>query len=77
MTSRLAEGPARLEIVLPDLILEQNKSAGDVGGAPEAIAPRGRGHPGSEVRFVEHVFGKLRRRSDGLPVERRNRRRSA
>jgi hypothetical protein len=39
MTSRLAEGPGRLEVVLPDRILEQNESPGDVGGAPEAIAP--------------------------------------
>ena len=45
MTSRLAEGPARLEIVLPDRILEQYESAGDVGGTPEAIAPRGRSRP--------------------------------
>jgi len=65
MTSRLAEGHARLEVVLPDLILEQNESARDVGGSPEAVTPRGRCHPESGVRF-EHVFGKLRRRSDGL-----------
>jgi hypothetical protein len=64
MTSRLAEGPARLEVVLPDLVLEQDESAGDVGGAPDAISPRGRRHPGSGVRF-EHVFGKLRARPDG------------
>lgn len=64
MTSRLADGPARLEVVLPDRILEQNESAGDVGGAPDAITPRGRRHPGSGECF-EHVFGKLRRPSDG------------
>jgi hypothetical protein len=46
MSSRLTEGPVRLEVVLPDRILEQYESAGDVGGTPEAIAPRGRGHPG-------------------------------
>jgi hypothetical protein len=45
MTSRLAEGPARLEIVLPDRILEQYESAGDVSGAPEALAPRWRCRP--------------------------------
>jgi hypothetical protein len=45
MSSRLAEGPARLEVVLPDRILEQDESAGDVGGMPEAIPPRGRRHP--------------------------------
>jgi hypothetical protein len=39
MSSRFAEGPVRLEVVLPDRILEQNESAGDVGGLPEAIAP--------------------------------------
>jgi hypothetical protein len=68
MTSRLAEGPARLEVVLPDLILEQNESARDVGGSPEAVTPRGRRHPGSGWCF-EHVFGKLRGRSDGSPAE--------
>jgi hypothetical protein len=47
MSSRLAEGPARLEVVLPDRILEQDESAGDVGGTPEAIPPRGRRRPGS------------------------------
>jgi hypothetical protein len=46
MTSRLAERPARLEIVLPDRILEQYESAGDVSGTPEAISPRGRRRPG-------------------------------
>jgi hypothetical protein len=39
MSSRLAEGPVRLEVVLPDLTLEQDESAGDVGGMPEAIPP--------------------------------------
>jgi hypothetical protein len=39
MSSRLAEGPGRLEVVLPDRILEQYESAGDVSGTPEAIAP--------------------------------------
>jgi hypothetical protein len=39
MSSRFAEGPVRLEVVLPDRILEQYESAGDVGGTPEAIAP--------------------------------------
>jgi hypothetical protein len=39
MSSRLAEGPTRLEVVLPDRILEQDESAGDVGGTPEAFPP--------------------------------------
>jgi hypothetical protein len=46
MFSRLAEGPVRLEVVLPDRILEQDESAGDVGGMPEAVPPQGRRHPG-------------------------------
>jgi hypothetical protein len=64
MSSRLAEGPGRLEVVLPDRILEQYESAGDVGGLPEAIAPRGRRRPGIGSRR-EHVFVKLRPPSDG------------
>jgi hypothetical protein len=39
MSSHLAAGPGRLEVVLPDRILEQNESAGDVGGMPEAVTP--------------------------------------
>jgi hypothetical protein len=46
MFSRLAEGPVRLEVVLPDRILEQDESAGDVGGMPEAVPPQGRRRPG-------------------------------
>jgi hypothetical protein len=46
MFSRLAEGPVRLEVVLPDRILEQDESAGDVGGMPEAGPPQGRRRPG-------------------------------
>src|SRR5947209_4886447 len=66
MSSRVAEGPARLEVVLPDLILEQNESAGGVGGTPEAVSPRGRPRPGSRAPR-EHVFGKLRPAPDGPP----------
>jgi len=39
MSSRFADGPGRLEVVLPDRILEQYESAGDVSGLPEAITP--------------------------------------
>src|SRR5436190_7527396 len=46
MSSRLAGGPGRLEVVLPDRILEQYESAGGVGGTPEAVSPRGRRRPG-------------------------------
>ena len=66
MTSRFADGPVRLEIVLPDRILEQYESAGDVSGTPEALAPRGRWRSGF-WRHGEHVFGKLRRPADGPP----------
>jgi hypothetical protein len=45
MSSRLAEGPVRLEVVLPDRILEQDESAGGVGGMPEALPPRGGRQP--------------------------------
>ena len=72
MSSRLAEGPGRLEVVLPDRILEQYESAGDVGGLPEAIAPRGRRRPGIGSRR-EHVFVKLRPASDG-PISRARKR---
>jgi hypothetical protein len=64
MTSQLVDGPVRLEVVLPDLILEQNESAGDVGGTPEALAQRERRRPANGVCF-EHVFGKLRTAPDG------------
>jgi hypothetical protein len=72
MSSRPAEGPGRLEVVLPDRILEQYESAGDVGGLPEAIAPRGRRRPGIGSRR-EHVFVKLRPASDGLILKARKR----
>jgi hypothetical protein len=45
MSSRRAGGPARLEVVLPDLVLEQDESAGGVGGTPEAVSPRWRRRP--------------------------------
>jgi hypothetical protein len=70
MSSHFAEGPARLEIVLPDRIFEQDESAGDVGGMPEAVSPRGRRHPGVKGRG-EHVFVKLRAPSDGPGRRRR------
>src|SRR3954453_1703960 len=64
VSSHLAEGPVRLEVVLPDRILEQDESAGDVGGMPEAISPRWRRRPGC-CTHREHVFAKLRPAPDG------------
>jgi hypothetical protein len=71
MSSHLAEGPVRLEVVLPDRILEQDESAGDVGGMPEAISPRWRHRPGF-CTHREHVFVKLRPVPDRSTEEVRN-----